>query len=127
MACVAVAVSGARSDAGSGGGGGGGHPGRHKVLDVSGLDRIYLNGYVPGLMTSGQLVGFLVHWVPRSLPRPRWGGTGTPSGSNPLGLTVEVFPGASHRIQVGAGADLAPGYLDILDRWIKAKAGISGT
>ena len=43
-------------------------PDGHKVLDVSGLDRIYLNGYVPGLMTSGQLVGFLAHWVPRSLP-----------------------------------------------------------
>jgi hypothetical protein len=40
-------------------------------------------------------------------------------------LTVEVFPGASHRIQVGAGADLAPGYLAILAQWINAKAGIS--
>jgi hypothetical protein len=31
-------------------------PDGHKVLDVSGHDRIYLNGYVPRLMTSGQLV-----------------------------------------------------------------------
>jgi hypothetical protein len=42
-------------------------------------------------------------------------------------LTVEVFPGASHRIQVGADADMAPGYLDILARWINAKAVIAGT
>ncbi len=40
---------------------------RHAVLDVSCLDRIYLNGYVPGLMTSGQLVGFLSH---RGFPIP---------------------------------------------------------
>jgi pimeloyl-ACP methyl ester carboxylesterase len=42
-------------------------------------------------------------------------------------LTIEVFPGASHRIQVGASAGLAPGYLATLARWIKAQAGISGT
>ena len=40
-------------------------------------------------------------------------------------LTIEVFPGASHRIQVGASAGLAPGYLGLLAQWIKAKAGIS--
>ncbi len=39
----------------------------HKVLEISCLDRIYLNGYVPGLMTSGQLVGFLAH---RGFPIP---------------------------------------------------------
>jgi hypothetical protein len=39
----------------------------HKVLDVSCLDRIYLNWWVPGLMTSGQLVGFLAH---RGFPFP---------------------------------------------------------
>ncbi len=39
----------------------------HAVLDVSCLDRIYLNGWVPGLMTSGQLVGFLAH---RGFPIP---------------------------------------------------------
>lgn len=31
----------------------------HTVLDIECLDRIYLNGYVPGLQTSGQVVGFL--------------------------------------------------------------------
>ncbi|WNV85509.1 alpha/beta hydrolase [Umezawaea sp. Da 62-37] len=31
-------------------------------------------------------------------------------------LTVEVFPHANHRVQVGTG--LAPGYLDTLSRWI---------
>jgi len=39
----------------------------HAVLDISCLDRIYLNGYVPGLQTSGQLVGFLSH---RGFPIP---------------------------------------------------------
>lgn len=33
----------------------------HAVLDISCLDRIYLNGYVPRLQTSGQVVGFLHH------------------------------------------------------------------
>jgi pimeloyl-ACP methyl ester carboxylesterase len=42
-------------------------------------------------------------------------------------LTIEVFPGASHRIQVDASAGLAPGYLGILAQWITAKADISGT
>jgi hypothetical protein len=32
-------------------------------------------------------------------------------------LTIEVFPGASHRIQVDASADLALGYLGILVQW----------
>ncbi|XVS66578.1 alpha/beta hydrolase family protein [Actinosynnema sp. CA-299493] len=33
-------------------------------------------------------------------------------------LTVEVFPGADHRVRTGGGAGLAPGYLDALTRWI---------
>jgi hypothetical protein len=39
----------------------------HAVLDISCLDRIYLNGYVPGLQSSGQVVGFLHH---RGFPIP---------------------------------------------------------
>ncbi len=39
----------------------------HAVLDISCLDRIYLNGYVPGLQASGQVVGFLHH---RGFPIP---------------------------------------------------------
>jgi uncharacterized protein len=50
-----------------------------------------------------------------------------PGRHHQAALTIEVFPGASHRIQVGASAGLAPGYPGILVRWIKAKAGISGT
>jgi len=38
-----------------------------------------------------------------------------------------VFPGASHRIQAGASAGMAPGYLAILAQWIKARAGIADT
>ncbi|MCC8247678.1 alpha/beta hydrolase family protein [Saccharothrix luteola] len=34
-------------------------------------------------------------------------------------LTVEVFPGADHRVLVDGG-HLAPGYLDVLTRWITA-------
>lgn len=37
-------------------------------------------------------------------------------------LTVEVFPGAGHRIQVDASTRLAPGYLRTLAQWIKARA-----
>jgi hypothetical protein len=39
----------------------------HAVLDISCLDRIYLNGYVPGLQSSGRVVGFLHH---RGFPIP---------------------------------------------------------
>jgi hypothetical protein len=39
----------------------------HAVLDIECLDRIYLNGYVPGLQTSGQMVWFLDH---RGFPIP---------------------------------------------------------
>ena len=48
-----------------------------------------------------------------------------PAGYHQAALTIEVFPGASHRIQVDASADLAPGYLGILAQWIKTRAGIS--
>lgn len=50
-----------------------------------------------------------------------------PGRHHQAALTIEVFPGASHRIQVDASGGLAPGYLGILAQWIKAKAGISGT
>ncbi len=38
-------------------------------------------------------------------------------------LTVEVFPGADHRI-VTPGASFAPGYLTTLARWIQVQTGI---
>ena len=50
-----------------------------------------------------------------------------PGRDHRAALTVEVFPGASHRIQVGAGADMAPGYLATLAQWINAKTGSSAT
>jgi len=31
----------------------------HAVLGIECLDRIYLNGYVPGMMSGGQVAGFL--------------------------------------------------------------------
>jgi hypothetical protein len=31
----------------------------HAVLDIERLDRIYLNGYVRGMMSGGQVAGFL--------------------------------------------------------------------
>jgi fermentation-respiration switch protein FrsA (DUF1100 family) len=37
-------------------------------------------------------------------------------------LTVEVFPGADHRVQTNGGARLTPGYLATLTRWIKDRA-----
>jgi pimeloyl-ACP methyl ester carboxylesterase len=40
-------------------------------------------------------------------------------------LTIEVFPGASHRIQTDAGTRLATGYLDTLTQWIKARASVN--
>ena len=33
----------------------------HVTLDIQCIDRIYLNGYIPTMQTSGQLVNFLHH------------------------------------------------------------------
>src|ERR1044071_148120 len=42
----------------------------HVSLKVSCLDRIYVNGYVPKLQTSGQLVFFLREHLGNPLPSP---------------------------------------------------------
>jgi pimeloyl-ACP methyl ester carboxylesterase len=39
-------------------------------------------------------------------------------------LTVEVFPGADHRVQTNGGTRLAPGYLTILTQWVKHRTAI---
>lgn len=49
---------------------------------------------------------------------------GQPRRSRRAALTVMVFPGADHRIQVDAGTRMAPGYLPTLTHWINAWAGI---
>lgn len=41
-------------------------------------------------------------------------------------LTVEVFPGADHRVRTDDGTRLAPGYLDTLTRWIIGRTGDQG-
>ena len=42
----------------------------HVTLDVECLDRLYLNGYVPTLQSSGQLVTFLTQHRGRPIPSP---------------------------------------------------------
>jgi hypothetical protein len=42
----------------------------HVTLTVESLDRIYLNGYVPSLQTSGQLVSFLTQHRGNPIPSP---------------------------------------------------------
>jgi hypothetical protein len=42
----------------------------HVGLDVSCLDRIYLNGYVPNLQVGGQVVTFLTRHLGRPVPSP---------------------------------------------------------
>ncbi|MBW4720525.1 alpha/beta hydrolase family protein [Saccharothrix obliqua] len=42
-------------------------------------------------------------------------------------LTVEVFPGADHRVRTGGGTRLAPGYLDTLARWITGRTADQAT
>ena len=42
----------------------------HVVLDVECLDRIYLNGYVPGLQVGGQVVSFLTQHLGNPIPSP---------------------------------------------------------
>lgn len=42
----------------------------HVVLDVRCLDRIYLNGYVPNLQVSGQVVSFMTAHLKNPIPSP---------------------------------------------------------
>src|SRR5918999_238627 len=42
----------------------------HVVLDLECLDRIYLNGYVPNLQVSGQVVVFLTQHLGHPIPSP---------------------------------------------------------
>jgi len=39
-------------------------------------------------------------------------------------LTVEVFPGGDHRLQVRDSTDLAPGYLDKASRWLASRPAV---
>lgn len=42
----------------------------HVTLEVESLDRIYLNGYVPNLQVSGQVVSFMVAHLGNPVPSP---------------------------------------------------------
>ncbi len=42
----------------------------HTVLDIECLDRIYLNGYVPGLQVGGQVVSFMTQHLGCPVPSP---------------------------------------------------------
>jgi hypothetical protein len=42
----------------------------HVRLDLECLDRVYLNGYVPNLQVSGQVVTFLTQHLGNPIPSP---------------------------------------------------------
>lgn len=42
----------------------------HVTLEVECIDRVYLNGYVPTLVTSGALVCFLTEHLGKPIPSP---------------------------------------------------------
>ena len=42
----------------------------HVVLDLSCLDRVYLNAYVPNLQVGGQVVSFLTAHLGNPIPSP---------------------------------------------------------
>ena len=42
----------------------------HVGLDLECFDRIYLNGWVPNLQVSGQVIGFLTHHLGFPIPSP---------------------------------------------------------
>lgn len=42
----------------------------HMGLDIQCLDRIYLNGYVPSLQVSGQVVSFMTKHLGYRIPSP---------------------------------------------------------
>jgi pimeloyl-ACP methyl ester carboxylesterase len=48
-----------------------------------------------------------------------------PDRHNRATLTVEVFPGADHRVKTDGGARLAEGYLAVLTQWINDRTAVS--
>ena len=44
--------------------------GGHAALDIECLDRVYLNGYVPILQSSGQVVAFMTQHLGLPIPSP---------------------------------------------------------
>ena len=42
----------------------------HVGLDIESLDRVYLNGYVPNLQVSGQVVSFMTGHLGYPIPSP---------------------------------------------------------
>ncbi len=44
----------------------------HVSLEVEYLDRIYLNGYIPTMQLSGQLIGFPIEHPKQKTPHQRY-------------------------------------------------------
>ena len=42
----------------------------HITLEVECIDRLYLNGYLPGLTTGGGLIRFLTQHLGKPIPSP---------------------------------------------------------
>ena len=42
----------------------------HVTLEVEGIDRLYLNGYLPSLATGGGLIRFLTEHLGKPIPSP---------------------------------------------------------
>src|SRR5437868_14565789 len=61
----------------------------HVSLEIEGFDRLYLNGWVPALQTSGQIAGWL-----------RWRGFPIASPAA-LGQNAQAFRAAVHRYADG--------------------------
>jgi len=67
----------------------------HVTLSIRSFDRLYLNGYVPTLQTSGQLVTFLRHHLGQPLASPAL-----------FGPLRERFVGAVHALVERLGIPL---------------------
>jgi hypothetical protein len=67
----------------------------HVSLDIECLDRIYLNGYVPNLQVSGQVVQFLAHCgfpIPSPVVLSRIGDSFRRAASRSLRAGVAALP-----------------------------------
>ena len=64
----------------------------HVSLEIEAFDRIYLNGYVPALQTSGQIAGWL-HWRGFPIASPAaLGKNGRRSGPRSAGTRTARHP-----------------------------------
>ena len=79
------------------------------TLTIDCIDRLYLNGYVPRLQTSGQLYWFLREHLGNPVPSPNV----VYRASSSAQVTGQLSPSLARRTMVSAGAQSMPAMMPL--------------